>query len=80
MAKIESRIVLIDGSVHQTRRSAESHVMKMILSGESIETIDNLALITKSTEMRDYLVKYEERIVRLMQLVRELKEVQDLKI
>ena len=67
-------IRLLDGSLHETKESADRHLTNMLSSGVCLDVFENLSN-KSSLKIKQYFVENEGKIEQTMQIVRELNEV-----
>lgn len=74
--KIVKKIRLIDGSEHSTKERADRHLTNLIY-GERV--FNNISLKKNASSVIEFFYENEEDIINVLQLIRELKEVHELK-
>lgn len=73
--KIVNKIRLIDGSEHDSKERADRHLTNLICKEKIFEEMAGKNVL----KLRDYFMENEALIVNTLQLIRELKEVQNQK-
>lgn len=74
MATIVKKIRLMDGSEHDTKQREEAHMTNIICREKIFDNLNSKSALA----IRDYFYENEAEIVNVMQLIRELKEVEQL--
>lgn len=77
--QIVKKIRLIDGSEHDSKQMAERHLSNMMSSGVCARVVNALTAERNAIKNQMYIVENESEIIQMMQVVRELNEVRNLK-
>lgn len=76
--RIEKVIVLLDGSKHSTKQQAERHLSNTLCNGACLDLFENIANHPVA-HVRAVFIERSELVEQVMQIVRELKEVEQIK-
>jgi hypothetical protein len=76
--EIVKKIRLLDGSEHDSKQRAINHLFNILSSGGDLELFDSLSNLS-SLKVKNYFIDNASKIEKTMQIIRELKEVDNLK-
>lgn len=75
--KIIKMISLMDGSKHETKQRAETHLVNILSRGEDLAFMEGLT--NKNVlQIRDYLAQNRKQMHRTLQILDELAELEGL--
>ena len=77
--EVVKRIKLLDCSLHDNKQSAERHLFNMLSSGVCLELFEKLS--NKNTlKVKDIFIENEKLIEQTMQIIRELKQLEKIRL